>query len=60
MFRADGISAIAFQQSHGAAARIGASETVFPHRFDHLSMYVHPATDDPAQARTIVDWAWRC
>jgi len=54
------LSAIAFQQLHGAAARIGASETAFPHRFDHLSMYVHPATDDPAQARTIVDWARRC
>jgi FAD/FMN-containing dehydrogenase len=54
------LSAIAFQQLHGAAARIGVSETAFPHRFDHLSMYVHPATDDPAQASTIVDWGRRC
>jgi FAD/FMN-containing dehydrogenase len=54
------LSAIAFQQLHGAAARIGVSETAFPHRFDHLSMYVHPATDDPAQARTIADWGRRC
>jgi FAD/FMN-containing dehydrogenase len=54
------LSAIAFQQLHGAAARIGVSETAFPHRFDHISMYVHPATDDPAQARTIVDWGRRC
>ena len=28
----------------------------FPHRFDHFSVYVHPATDDPAEAQKIVDW----
>ena len=45
-------SAIAFQQLHGAAARVGVTETAFPHRFDHLGMYVHPATDYPAEADT--------
>lgn len=42
------LSAVAFQQLHGAASRVGASETAFPHRYDHFSVYVHPATDDPA------------
>jgi hypothetical protein len=54
------LSAIAFQQLHGAAARVGVTETAFPHRFDHLGMYVHPATDDPAEADTIVRWGRRC
>src|SRR5262249_1006806 len=46
----------AFQQLHGAASRIGASETAFPHRYDHFSVYVHPATDDPADSEKIVRW----
>ncbi len=55
------LSVIPFQQLHGAASRIGASETAFPHRFDHFSMYIHPATDDPADDEKIVRWgreAW--
>lgn len=54
------LSAIAFQQLHGAASRIGVGDTAFPHRFDHLSMYVHPATDDPAESNKIVAWGRRC
>jgi FAD binding domain/Berberine and berberine like len=54
------LSAIAFQQLHGVAARVGATETAFPHRFDHLSMYVHPATDNPEEANTITEWCRRC
>ena len=50
------LSSIAMQQLHGAAGRIGTSDTAFPHRFDHFSVYVHPATDDPAEAQKIVDW----
>ncbi|HZY52595.1 MAG TPA: FAD-dependent oxidoreductase [Reyranella sp.] len=50
------LSAIAFQQLHGAASRIGVADTAFPHRFDHLSMYVHPATDNPAESNKIVAW----
>jgi Berberine and berberine like len=45
---------------HGAAARVGVADTAFPHRFDHLCMYVHPATDDPAQTQSIIDWGKRC
>ena len=54
------LSAIAFQQLHGEAARIGVGDTAFPHRFDHLSMYVHPATDAPAESDKIVAWGRRC
>ena len=54
------LSAIAFQQLHGAAARVGEGETALPHRFDHFSMYVHPATDDPGEANMIVEWGRRC
>jgi hypothetical protein len=54
------VSAIAFQQLHGAASRLGVGDTAFPHRFDHVSMYVHPATDDPAESDKVVAWGRRC
>ncbi len=49
-------SAIALQQLHGAASRVRAGDTAFPHRFDHYCAYVHPATDDPAESEKIVRW----
>jgi FAD/FMN-containing dehydrogenase len=54
------LSAIALQQAHGAASRVGAGETAFPHRYDHFSLYVHPATDDPAECEKIVRWGREC
>jgi FAD/FMN-containing dehydrogenase len=51
------LGVIAFQQLHGAASRVGAGETAFPHRYDHHSVYIHPATDDPADSPTIIRWA---
>ncbi len=54
------LSAIAFQQLHGAASRVGVGDTAFPHRFDHFSVYVHPATDDPAESEKIVRWGREC
>jgi hypothetical protein len=50
------VSAIALQQLHGAAGRVAADATAFPHRYDHHSCYVHPATDDPAESEKIVRW----
>jgi FAD/FMN-containing dehydrogenase len=50
------MTAIALQQAHGAASRVGPDATAFPHRYDHFTLLVHPATDDPAQADTIVQW----
>jgi FAD binding domain-containing protein/berberine-like enzyme len=54
------VSAIAFQQAHGAASRVPADATAFPHRYDHFSMYVHPATDDAADSDKIVKWGRDC
>ena len=54
------LSAIALQQLHGAAGRIAADATAFPHRYDHHSCYVHPATDDPAESEKIVRWGRDC
>jgi FAD/FMN-containing dehydrogenase len=50
------ISAIALQQLHGAASRVAADATAFPHRYDHLALYVHPGTDDAAESDKIVRW----
>jgi hypothetical protein len=54
------LTAIAFQQLHGAASRIGIADTAFPHRFDHYAFYIHPATDDRAEIDTIVRWGREC
>ena len=54
------LSAIAFQQLHGAASRVRPGDTAFPHRYDHFSLYIHPATDDPADASRIIEWGREC
>lgn len=54
------VSNIAFQQMHGAASRILASETAFPHRYDHYDLLVHPATDNPGDKVKIIGWAREC
>ncbi len=54
------VSNIAFQQLHGAASRVAASETAFPHRYDHYGLLVHPATDDAAESEEIIRWAREC
>lgn len=54
------LSAIALQQAHGAASRVPADATAFPHRYDHFSLYVHPATDDAAESDKIVQWGREC
>jgi hypothetical protein len=54
------LSAIAFQQLHGAACRGRSDDTAFPHRYDHYNLYIHPATDDPADAVKIVHWGREC
>jgi FAD/FMN-containing dehydrogenase len=54
------LSAIALQQAHGAVSRVPTDATAFPHRYDHFSLYVHPATDDPAESDKIVQWGREC
>jgi FAD/FMN-containing dehydrogenase len=53
-------SVIAFQQLHGAASRVAPGDTAFPHRYDHYSAYIHPATDDAAESGKIVRWGREC
>jgi FAD/FMN-containing dehydrogenase len=54
------VSNIAFQQLHGAASRVPASDTAFPHRYDHYDLLVHPATDNPADSEKMIQWARQC
>ena len=54
------LTAIAFQQLHGAASRVRSDATAFPHRYDHHNIYIEPATDDPADAAKIVHWGREC
>ncbi len=54
------LSGIALQQLHGAASRVGADDTAFPHRYDHFAFYIHPATDDAADAQKMIRWAREC
>lgn len=37
-----------------------ASDTAFPHRYEHYDVVVHPATDDPADWPGMVAWAREC
>ena len=53
-------SAIALQQAHGAVSRVSPGETAFPHRYDHFSLYVHPAAEDRAQGPAIIRWGREC
>ena len=54
------LTAIAFQQLHGAASRVSSDASAFPHRYDHHNIYIEPATDDPADAAKIVHWGREC
>jgi FAD/FMN-containing dehydrogenase len=54
------VSNIALQQMHGAASRVGAGDTAFPHRYNHFDLLVHPATDHLAEKDKIVTWARQC
>lgn len=51
---------IAFQQLHGAASRVLAGETAFPHRYDHFDLLVHPATENPGDTGKMIAWAREC
>jgi FAD/FMN-containing dehydrogenase len=50
------LSGIGFQQLHGAASRVGADETAFPHRYDHHNIWISPTADDPADSQKITRW----
>ena len=54
------LSNIGFQQLHGAASRVDAGDTAFPHRYNHYELYVHPASDNPADSERMIQWAREC
>lgn len=51
---------IYFQQLHGAASRVKASETAFPHRFDHYDCGPWAIWQDPADTDQCIRWAREC
>src|SRR5262249_14097522 len=54
------ICLIYFQQLHGAASRLKASETAFPHRFDHYDCGPFAIWQDPANTEQCIRWAREC
>jgi hypothetical protein len=53
-------SSIGFQQLHGTAARVSASASAFPHRYDHHVAWISPVEDTASQDDAIVRWAREC
>ncbi len=53
-------SVIYFQQLHGAASRVKASDTAFPHRFDHYDCGPWSIWQDPADTDRCIRWARDC
>jgi FAD/FMN-containing dehydrogenase len=51
---------VAFQQLHGAAVRVPADETAFPHRYDHHVVWINPIGDDPADDQRMIRWGREC
>ncbi len=54
------LSVIYMQQLHGAASRVDAADTAFPHRFDHYNCGAMLETEDPAETEAGVQWAREC
>jgi hypothetical protein len=53
-------SLIYLQQLHGAASRIAAGDTAFPHRFDHYNCGAMLITEDAAETGAGIKWARDC
>jgi FAD/FMN-containing dehydrogenase len=53
-------SMIGFQQLHGAASRVAANATAFPHRDPHHVVWISPVQDDPAHDDAMVGWTRDC
>jgi hypothetical protein len=48
---------IYLQQLHGAAGRVGATETAFPHRYDHYNCGAMAGWDSPADTERNISWS---
>jgi len=53
-------SMIGFQQLHGAASRVAAKATAFPHRDPHHVVWISPVQDDAANDDAMVRWTRAC
>jgi FAD/FMN-containing dehydrogenase len=54
------LSVIYLQQLHGAAGRVGAADTAFPHRFDHYNYGAALETEDLADTEKGIEWSRDC
>ncbi len=54
------LSAIYLQQLHGAASRVKATETAFPHRYDNYDCGPFAIWEDPADSEKNIRWAREC
>jgi hypothetical protein len=54
------LSVIGMQQLHGAAGRMNAAETAFPHRFDHYNCIAMLETEDHGDVESGTEWAREC
>jgi FAD/FMN-containing dehydrogenase len=54
------LSVIGMQQLHGAAARMDAARTAFPHRFDHYNCTAMLETEDHADVESGTAWSRKC
>jgi FAD/FMN-containing dehydrogenase len=54
------LSVIYLQQLHGAASRVGAADTAFPHRFDHYNCGAMLETEDRAGTEEGIRWSREC
>jgi FAD/FMN-containing dehydrogenase len=52
-------SGVGLQQLHGAAARVPADATAFPHRDDHHDFLILSQWPDPADSARNIDWTRR-
>jgi len=50
-------SNIALQQLHGAAGRVPAGDTAFPHRYDHHVAWITTICHDPVDDARLIGWA---
>ena len=53
-------SMIGFQSLHGAASRVAATATAFPHRKPHHVIWISPVEDDPGKDAGMLKWTREC
>jgi FAD/FMN-containing dehydrogenase len=53
-------SSIGFQQLHGAAARVPANATAFPHRYDHHVAWISPVEEAAGRDDAMIGWTREC